>query len=606
MKKILSLALLLCLLAGLFGGTAAIAAEETAPFIVGNTTQMSGNFFLEAWGNNSADLDVRELLHSYPTMIWDYRGTLSANPQVVLALSARTTADGSKSYEIHLRKDLKFSDGSPVTAKDFVFSVLLEASPVIAQIGGTPAAKDHIVGANAYTQGTAKTIKGLRLIDETTFSISIAPEFLPNFYELAYALVKPYPIAVIAPGTEVKDDGEGAYIDGPFDAELLSKTILDPTDGYMSHPKVVTGPYILDSYDAGIKTATFSLNPHFTGNRTGQKPTIEKIVYKEVKNATVVEELRAGTVNLVNKITAGSVIEQLEGLRAEGVANFETYPRIGLGFISFATEQGLVQSQVIRGVVAGAIDKDTLVAEFLKGNGEPAYGLYGLGQWMAQRNKEQLKTDLNLYPHDVLAANAKLDTEGWTLNENGEAYVAGEGKIRHKMVDGVLTPLTLKLAVPLDNEAAEYTFELMQKGFAEVGMGITIDRMEMREVVSRYFRQMERGYDMFFLGTNFSAVFDPYMMFHTADIYQGSFNTTGIRDEKLLELAMKMREVPSGEQAAYYQAWLDFQKYFAEVQPMVPLYTNNYFDAFDPHLTGYKPGNHTDWPSALIVSQWAP
>lgn len=446
----------------------------------------------------------------------------------------------------------------------------------------------------------------MRLIDDTTFTISIAPEFLPNFYELAYALIKPYPISVIAPGCEVKDDGQGAYIDGPFNAELLSKTILDPTDGYMSHPKVVTGPYMMDGYDVALKTATFSINPNFTGNRTGQKPTIQKIIYKEVKNATIAEELREGTVNLVNKVTAGSVIEQLEVLRSEGLANYEAYPRTGLAFISFAAEQGIPQSQVIRGVVARVIDKDALVAEFLKGNGEPAYGLYGLGQWMAQRNRTQLKADLDLYPHDAAAANAELDAEGWTLDENGEAYVAGPGKIRHMMVDGELTPLLLKLAVPLDNEAAEYTFKLMEEGFAEVGMAVTIDRMETREVVARYFRQMERGYDMFFLGTNFSGIFDPYMMFHTADIYQGSFNTTGVRDEHLLELAVKMREVPSGSQSAYYNAWLEFQKYFALVQPMVPLYTNNYFDAFDPQLTNYHPANHTDWPSALIAAEWNP
>ncbi len=602
----MTLALLLCLITGLLGGQAAFASSETPPFVVGNTTQLSGNFFLEAWGNNSADLDVRELLHSYPTMIWDYRGTLSANPAVVLALSQRTGAEGHKTFEIDLRTDLRFSDGTSVEAQDFLFSVLLEASPVIAEIGGTPAAKDHILGANDYTKGNSKGIKGLRLINDTTFTITIDKAFLPNFYELAYALIKPYPISVIAPGAVVKDEGEGAFIDGPFDAEILSKTILDPVDGYISHPRVVSGSYVLDSYDMEAKVATFSINPNFTGNRAGLKPSIPRLLYKEVKNDEIAKELREGTVQLVNKVTSGSVIAQLEGLKNEGLIGLETYPRSGLAFLSFAAEQGAVSSQAIRGVVARTIDKDKLVKEFLKGNGEAAYGLYGLGQWMAQRNKEQLKADLNLYPHDLAAAQTELEKEGWTLNEKGEAYVAGEGKLRHKKVDGVITPLILKLAVPVDNAAAETTFALMQEGFKALGMGLTIDRMEMREVVSRYFRQMDRGYDLFFLGTNFSGIFDPYMMYHTDDAYQGTYNTTGIKDEHLLELATKMREVPAGSQNAYYEAWLAFQKYWAQVQPQVPLYSNNYFDAFAPGLSNYKPGNYPDWPSALIAAKWEP
>ena len=53
---------------------------------------------------------------------------------------------------------------------------------------------------------------GVRLIDERTFSVTVKAQYEPYFYELSYLSVYPYPIGVIAPGCEVRDDGERARI----------------------------------------------------------------------------------------------------------------------------------------------------------------------------------------------------------------------------------------------------------------------------------------------------------------------------------------------------------------------------------------------------------
>ena len=39
------------------------AEKQQKEITVGSLTQMSGNFFTDCWGNNSADMDVRELIH---------------------------------------------------------------------------------------------------------------------------------------------------------------------------------------------------------------------------------------------------------------------------------------------------------------------------------------------------------------------------------------------------------------------------------------------------------------------------------------------------------------------------------------------------------------
>ena len=48
--------------------SAAIAAEAERPLVVASLTQMSGTFTTNMWGNNTADVDMRLLLHSYPAI----------------------------------------------------------------------------------------------------------------------------------------------------------------------------------------------------------------------------------------------------------------------------------------------------------------------------------------------------------------------------------------------------------------------------------------------------------------------------------------------------------------------------------------------------------
>ena len=81
MKKSLALilALLLALSAPLAlaeplaGGeqAAAPAPANYEELVVGSTTAMSGNFFSDMFGSNTADMDVRTLLHGYNLIQWN-------------------------------------------------------------------------------------------------------------------------------------------------------------------------------------------------------------------------------------------------------------------------------------------------------------------------------------------------------------------------------------------------------------------------------------------------------------------------------------------------------------------------------------------------------
>ncbi|HQN01849.1 MAG TPA: hypothetical protein PLL36_12265, partial [Candidatus Hydrogenedentes bacterium] len=66
-----ALLMALSIVAGAFAQEAQPEVQQNAEtLVVGHTTMMNGNFFSELWGNNTADIDVRSLIHEYPLIAW--------------------------------------------------------------------------------------------------------------------------------------------------------------------------------------------------------------------------------------------------------------------------------------------------------------------------------------------------------------------------------------------------------------------------------------------------------------------------------------------------------------------------------------------------------
>ena len=67
MKKVLACLMAMMLILGICPSLAEAPEEATDldTLTVGSATAMSGYFFTDLWGRNTADMDVRTLLHGY-------------------------------------------------------------------------------------------------------------------------------------------------------------------------------------------------------------------------------------------------------------------------------------------------------------------------------------------------------------------------------------------------------------------------------------------------------------------------------------------------------------------------------------------------------------
>ncbi len=189
MKRLTALAAALLLMLSVSGASAGsgpeMPAADAAPYghlTVANPTPMRGDFFTDQWGNATSDCDVRDLLHGCDLVFWDNEaGKYAFDPSVVSGAVMTRNGNGDHTYVIVLCDDLYYSDGSRITAWDYAFSFLLSVAPEIADAGGRPLRKEHLLGFRDYIDGRAP-LAGVRVIADDTLMITLDHDHLPFFY----------------------------------------------------------------------------------------------------------------------------------------------------------------------------------------------------------------------------------------------------------------------------------------------------------------------------------------------------------------------------------------------------------------------------------------
>ena len=423
--------------------------------ILGSSTELTGKFRYATFGATNpgaADLDIENMISGLGTVVATKEGGYVWNDTVVKAHSETVNDDGSKTFTIEIFDDLKFSDGSAITAKNYVVSTLVFGTPVAAQAAG----KDHmagmsLVGYEAYAayvgDGEPVAFEGIKLEGDYKFSITVAADYLPYYYDITYAGFSPDPIALWLGNSTVEvNDAGNPYIKGEFWANTAAtddegNATKDYT--HAAHIKAssaenttkypCSGPWYIESYDAATKTANLKLNPNFKGNYEGVKPTIEKVTYVLIVSTTQLDQLKAGQVDVIAGITGGDETDEALKLCTDsnGAYDTVTYARAGYGKLGFRADYGPAQFLEVRQAIAYCMDRAQFAKDFTGGYGGVVDGPYYTGSWMYQAVKDDIM--LNAYATSVDTAISVLEAGGWVYNAEGKAYTEG---VRYKKIPG--------------------------------------------------------------------------------------------------------------------------------------------------------------------------
>lgn len=402
--------------------------------LVVGTPEMSGDF-VAGFGSNAYDVYVRTLIHGYGTLaetefgefVWDTAVVLDDEP------TTETDEEGNKTYTFKLQDDLKWNNGEQITAKDYVAAMLLRSSKDWTSIATSATAGYDLVGYWEYYQGKPagaedldpnytvldKEFKGVRLIDDLTFSLTIDKANLPYFYETVSVSASPIHLKTYLPGFDIVDEGNGAKIVQTTATEsireVIANTVNDPAVGQRRNPTVTCGPYNFVQFKD--QTAVVELNPYFKGNYEGKVPTIEEIQVKYINQETDVDQVIAGTVDLVTGVIQG---EKIEKAKNSDKVTSVSYARNGYGLLAMTCYAGPTQYKEVRQAIGYLFDRNVFIDDYLQGYGSLVNGPYGEAQWFYQEHKTTLNNVLINYTQNVDKANELLDQSPYKYEKDGK------------------------------------------------------------------------------------------------------------------------------------------------------------------------------------------
>ncbi len=614
-------------------GSVAAPVHTENKLVLGDSTELTGDFTGGVVTNGASDMMVDKLVNDYGTMVMNRDGIYVDNPTVMKEWKRTDNEDGSATYTITINEGLKFNNGDPITAADYVFKTLLQCTPAASGLQFKTASQDQIVGAAASYAGETPYVSGLRLIDDYTFSLTIVPDYAQYYYADTYAGVSPWNAEFwIGEGYGVADDGQGAYItkDGEAvtlqaaDIEAHFRKSMAAVDGFVS-----AGPYQITKYDPATSQITLDINPNYAGNFEGQKPSIQTLVIVRAMPATWADNLKTGGMDMYANLSEGKEINTLMDMIENG-APFTAlkFDRAGYGKLQFLCDVGPTQFVEVRHAVAQLLNREEFVQKFCQGWGSVVNAPYATAMQMYKDSKDFLADNLNSYAYDVDAANAELDKGGWTLNEKGEQW-DGNG-LRYKDVtdldvnkDGAidvggkkLLPLQIDWFSTDNNPVSDLLSIMLSESDAvkKSGMEIVKTTGDFSGVLNAIYHRDGDGkkvppeYGMLNLATGWNS-----------SIYDYAFNWTdkeeyvskGVNGNYLFDmgegglddLSMRMvYDVKPGDYDSYLKLWQQYIVRWNEMLPEIPLYSNIYVTAVPTWLEGYEQNSFWDFARAIVYA----
>ena len=259
-------------------------------------------------------------------------------PQPGVARSWDISPDG-RTYTFHLREDARWSDGSPLTARDFVDSWRRTLTP---ETGSQYSYMlDPILNARAFAEGRVTDFSevGVKAPDARTLIITLESP-TPYFLDLcAFPTLHPVPMSLI---------------------EKLG-------DDWVKPGRIVgNGAYVLEEWRINDRIR-LRKNPHYWNRENVALETVDILPIS--KDSVAFNFYASGLADLVmdKGLAPIALMDQLRERR-----DFHAAPFLGIYFLRFNCREGPFQDVRVRKAFAMCIDKTRIVQKITRAGELPA------------------------------------------------------------------------------------------------------------------------------------------------------------------------------------------------------------------------------------------
>ena len=264
----------------------------------------------------------------------------------------------NKVYTFNLRQGITFSDGTPVTAQSYVYTLTRALLPDVK----SPIASfflGPIAGSDGVSNGKTRTLTGVKAIDKNTLRITLRQPAAYFLQIMANSIAYP-----------------------------LNQTIINQygqTD-WVNHAAgngIGTGPFMVKEWDHNTKMVLVP-NPQWYGAKT-KLTEVDMLFVND--QSTAFKAYQAGQYNFVWNIGPQDLTD------AKSMPGYTSESLLQTDLLFFSNKMAPFNNVAVRQAFAYAIDKETLATAIFKGSAVPAPTIIPPGMPGYQPNYQGLAYD---------------------------------------------------------------------------------------------------------------------------------------------------------------------------------------------------------------------
>ncbi len=361
---------------------------------------------------------------------WVFDPLLDRDPQTLemkpnLAESYEASED-HLTYVFHLRRDAKFSDGTPLTAQDVKFTFDRILDPAV----DAPHLRSYF-----------EDITAVEAQDDYTVKFSCAKTYYRHAIMIGGVYIIPRHIY-----------GQGDFNNHPNNRQPVG-----------------SGPYVLEKWETG-REVVLKRNTNYWGDPNG-RPWFDRIVYKVLTDDNAAFQMLArGDLDSMN-LTPEDWTRRANTDKFKERFNRFVTDRPAYNYLGWNLRKPQFQDKNVRRALAMLMDRDTIRDEIFKGLATNIIGGFMPGT-------PEYNTSIAPVPFDPAGAAALLEAAGWK-DSNGDALRDRDGvKFSFEVLTGNQNPIAEKILTLYKEELARAGVELVIRPLEWASM---LDRVDKRE-----------------------------------------------------------------------------------------------------------------------------
>lgn len=425
------------------------------------------------------------------------------------------TGHDKLTYRFHLRKGVKFSDGSPFTADDVIFSYNALKDPDVES--------EHL--RSAYEK-----VESVRKIDDLTFEVRMREKYwkaLKTFgYSLRILCSEFFEREIPAKAAELGIKTYSVTPQEPGFAEVFNKfdRIIPPG----------TGPYMFQS-DSWVANESVTLYPFLDAWRRKMNPDyyrLEKLRWRFVGDQVARhEEFRKQNIDILGADHNSWEDNFSKDKTITSIANHYVYDHIGLlySYLSFNNRRFPFNDKSVRRAMGHLMNRELILSQLERGNGK-------IATCFTKPIYPEYSHDIEPYEYNPQKALEILTAAGWS-DSDGDGLLDKDGRA-----------LEFTFTTPSARTFFTTVTTLLQEACRSIGIRCKDDQKEWSLFVTDFY---ERDFDAVCLYSSASDPWlDPYDNFHSSQSGPRQGNHCGWVNERADEIMELMRDEFDDEKRA--------------------------------------------------------